>query len=310
MIIDVHTHLGCDAGFYQRRWWPYACTADDLLTRMDACGVDQAICFPFTLPSAFDVDAFAKRGEVNLLPGRTPFDRENDLLIWETERLGRGRLLPFAMFDPAREIANQVRALEQLAGQIRGLKTQTTVLKSPISLLRSESRVLMDFAAANGLPVIVHTSYSPADTWAQVHDCLDVAETFPSVRFNLAHSLRFDRTGLARAAQLPNVWIDCSAHVIHCRLAAEDAPAIAPRGESRVDADYSRPEEVLAAIRNIIPGKYMWGSDCPYMSWRDDSLGLLSRYEEEVSVLDKLPSKLRDELASGAATEWLGAKLS
>ena len=28
---DVHTHVGLDAGFYLRRWRPYACTARQLL---------------------------------------------------------------------------------------------------------------------------------------------------------------------------------------------------------------------------------------------------------------------------------------
>src|SRR3954447_5477839 len=88
---DVHTHVGLDAGFYLRGWWPYAATAGDLLSHMDAHGIGKAVCFPFTLPSAFDAYAFAEGGRVELLPGRFPFDRENRLLVQEVERIDSGK---------------------------------------------------------------------------------------------------------------------------------------------------------------------------------------------------------------------------
>ena len=59
--IDVHTHVGIDPGFYQRGWWPYASTAQDLLTHMDAAGIERAVCFPsvsythLTLPTNREV---------------------------------------------------------------------------------------------------------------------------------------------------------------------------------------------------------------------------------------------------------------
>src|SRR5438094_5134564 len=89
-IYDVHTHVGLDTGFLLRGWWPYAATARDLIEQMDRHGVERAVCFPFTLPSAFDPYAFADRNEVTLLLGRFPFDRENPLLAKEIERVGGG----------------------------------------------------------------------------------------------------------------------------------------------------------------------------------------------------------------------------
>src|SRR3954470_4339045 len=80
MIYDVHTHVGLEPGFYLRGWWPYASTATDLIERMDTNGIAKAVCFPFTLPSAFDTYAFTDRNAVELLPGRAPFDRENQML--------------------------------------------------------------------------------------------------------------------------------------------------------------------------------------------------------------------------------------
>src|SRR6185436_6966379 len=117
-LYDVHTHVGLDAGFYLRGWWPYAATARDLLEQMDRHEIDRAVCFPFTLPSAFDVNAFSQRSEIALLPDRFPFDRENVLLAQEIERVGGGRLLQFAMFDPSREIDRQAGAIRPILGKI------------------------------------------------------------------------------------------------------------------------------------------------------------------------------------------------
>src|SRR4051794_11841930 len=138
MNYDVHTHIGLDTGFYLRGWWPYAATAADLLRQMDAHGIDRAVALAFVLPTAFDAEAFAERNEVVLRPGRVPFDRENALLATEIERLAaKERLLQFAMFDPSREVEAQVKAIQPLvaAGSIRGLKTQSTVIRSPVRAL-------------------------------------------------------------------------------------------------------------------------------------------------------------------------------
>lgn len=303
---DVHTHVGADYGFYLRGWWPYSSTAQDLLQHLDANGIDRAVCFPFTLPSAFDLTAFADSGRLELLPGRIPFDRENSLLVQEIERIDTdGRLLPFAFFDPARCVAQQLAMLNKLIGRIRGLKTQTTILESPIRALLDRGRDFMALAEQHDLPVLLHTAVYPKDHWAQVADCLAVAEAFPRIRFNLAHSLRFHAEHLKRAAQLPNVWIDCAAHLAQCGLAAEpDSPFIAPPGV-RVDADYTKPAEVLQAIHGILKGRYMWGSDNPFMSWTDDIIRVVFTYREEMDVLRALPESMQTDMASTAPEVWL-----
>ncbi|HEV2296439.1 MAG TPA: amidohydrolase family protein [Tepidisphaeraceae bacterium] len=305
ILYDVHTHIGLDTGFYLRRWWPYAANVQELLGHMDAAGIGRAVCFPFTLPSAFDPYAFAERKAIELLPGRHPFDRENELLSVEVARLDRDkRLLQFGMFDPSRQVALQVKSLEKLIGVIAGLKTQTTVLQSPIRDLLDGARDIISLAQQHDLPVLIHTAVNPIDAWAQVRDCLDVAESFPRVRFNLAHSLRFDREWLQRAASMPNVSVDCSAHLVHCILATKDAPPIAPR-ERRVDADYSQPVEVLGIIHEMLRGRYLWGSDYPYMSWCDDNMSAVYSYTQEADVLHALPARIRDDMAGAAPEAWL-----
>lgn len=303
MTFDVHTHIGLDTGFYLRRWWPYACTAADLLEQMDVHGIDRAVCFPFTLPSAFDVDAFATDGTVRLRPGRVPFDRENQLLADELERVDPARrLLQFAMFDPSREIEQQVEGIRLFLPRIRGLKTQSTVIQSPVKALLSHGRPLMDLAAAHDLPVLFHTSVN--DPWAHVRDCLAVAEAFPSVRFSLAHSCRFHVPLLRECAAMPNVWVDCSAHLAHCALARHNSVAIAGAGD-RVHADYARPAQVLAAIFDILDGRFMWGSDNPFMSWCDDTLNLRYTYAQEFAVIRELPESVRSSMLSVAPSAWL-----
>lgn len=304
-MTDCHAHVGVDAAFYLAGWLPYASTGQDLLERLQAGGVDRAVCFPFCTPAAFDPTAFARHRSLELLPGRVPFDLENAALVAEVDRLGaRGRLLPFAMFDPGREVSAQLALLDAPDVRPHGLKTQTTVLRSPIRALLDDARDLMAFAEERALPVVVHTAVHPDDAWAQVRDCLEVAAAYPGVRFNLAHSLRFDAAALRDVAQLPNAWVDCSAHLLHCFLAAHEMPAVAP-ARRRVDADYADPASVLEAVHALVGPRYLWGSDSPYHSWCDDQFGQVFSYQEELDVLRRLPVDLVDSMTRLAPEAWL-----
>lgn len=303
---DVHNHVGLDTGFYLRGWWPYASTAQDMIQHLDTAGIDRAVVFPFGLPSAFCPVTYADRRAVELQSGRVPFDRENPLLAQEIERLDPdGRLLMLAMFDPTRRVAEQVKNLEKIAGKFAGLKVQGTILESPIRGLLAEGRPLMDYAEAHDMPVLIHTSISPKDLWSQTRDCLDVAAAFPKARFNLAHSMRFHEKSLRDAVTLPNVWVDCSAHLAHCDLAVKNMSAVAIPSE-RVDADYSKPSQVLEVIHQILGSKYIWGSDNPFMSWCDDSLKLIYSYPREVKVLEGISRHVYDDMLRIGPAAWLG----
>lgn len=302
---DIHTHVGLDQGFYLRGWRPYAAWARDLIGHMDAHGIDRAVCFPFTLPSAFDAVAFADRGRVELLPGRVPFDRENQMLVREIDALGAGeRLYPFAMIDPSRCVDQQLANLERLGGRIGGLKLQSTIIESPVLNLLSVGRGLMEFAADRGLPVLLHATIWENAPHAQAADCFKVAEAFPSVRFDLAHSLAFHAVNLRRAAAMPNVWVDCAALLAHCELARQNSPIIAAPTD-RLDADYARPARVLEAIHAVLGDRFMWGSDNPFMSWCDDQLRLLYSYADEAEVLKSLPDRIREDICSVGPEAWL-----
>jgi len=304
-VYDVHTHVGLDLGFFLRGWRPYAAWARDLVEHMDAHGIDRAVCFPFTFPSAFNAVAFADQGRVELLPGRVPFDRENDMLIREIDALGfRNRLHPLAMIDPSRCVNEQLRNLDRLAGPISGLKLQSTIIESPVRNLLTTGRGLLEFAADRQLPVLLHATIWEQAPHAQVDDCLAVAEAFPSIRFDLAHSLAFHAGHLRRASQMPNVWVDCAALLAQCRLVRDGSPIVAAPAD-RLDADYARPAQVLEAIHAILGDHYLWGSDNPYMSWCDDHLRLLYSYADEAAVLKMLPERVRADMCSTGPEAWL-----
>lgn len=312
MLYDIHNHIGMDLGFYLRGWWPYAATAQDMIQHLDAHGIDRAIVFPFGLPSAFDPYAFAQRHKVELLHDRTPFDLENPMLLTELERLDPAhRLDALMMFDPTRRVSEQMRNLESLFARSGrgpvGLKVQATILESPIRGLLGVGRPIMEFADARRLPVLIHTSINRADTWSQAGDCLDVAEAFPGARFNLAHSLRFSVPHLNRARALPNVWVDCAAHLNHCEAARRDWPLVADK-PTRLDADYHNPTAVLAALHDMLGDRMLWGSDNPFMSWCDDEFRLLYSYEKEVAALKALPPHVVHAIASKNPEAWLGIK--
>jgi predicted TIM-barrel fold metal-dependent hydrolase len=253
----------------------------------------------------FDVEAFADGGGVKLRPGRFPFDRENPLLAGELAMVDVDkRLMQFAMFDPAREVAKQIENIKPLIGKIAGLKCQTTILQSPIKQLLGDARGLLQLAQENNLPVLFHTAVNPADSWAQAADCLEVAAAFPKVRFNLAHSLRFWKKGLEMAAKMDNVWVDCSAHLAHCQLARQAHQVVAP-GKEAVPADYSRPGEVLEIVAEILGEKYLWGSDNPFMSWCDKGIRVIYSYKQEADVLHALPAALKRSMGTTGPEAWL-----
>jgi len=306
MTYDVHTHIGLDAGFYYRGWWPYASTTQDLLNVMQAHGVDRAICFPYCLGDAYDTEAFAVRKELVHRAGRVPYERENALLVQEIERIDLDhRLQALAMFDPNREVAGQVKAIGKIIGKISGLKLQATIIQSPVAGLLGVGKPLMELAAEHDLPVLIHTSIMESDVWSQTRDCMAVAAANPKVRFNLAHSMRFHEPSLRESKALPNVWIDCSAHLAHCLGAVKNFGYIA-KPEQRVKADYTRPVDVLLAVYDIIGDRYLWGSDNPFMSWCDDTIRAVYTYKEETDVLHALPPQVKQSMGTDAPRAWLG----
>jgi predicted TIM-barrel fold metal-dependent hydrolase len=319
MLIDCHTHVGIELGQYLTGGFPYGQHLNDLVSEGGSYGINRWIVFPMVTHLAQNIAAL-REGNV-IAEGAieaVPYAWENRRLMSEIYTLfheaGRATL-PFAMFDPARKAKEQGQALRALREEYSffGLKTQTTMLQSPIKTLLAEGRVFLELAQEWNLPLLIHSSVHPGDEWAQASDILDVAEQWPQVRFCLAHSCRFDRICLDRVAALPNCWFDCSAHGIHCVLATQDSPVVTP-AERRFDSDYTRPGQVLCDMAAAYGDKLMWGSDAPYYSFAsraaDSIISLLSTYGAEVKYFDELPPAARQRAGCDNTLAFLGIDAS
>ncbi|MBI2441325.1 MAG: amidohydrolase family protein [Lentisphaerae bacterium] len=319
-LIDAHTHLGADMAAFYNGDFPYAISAEDHGVRLAHLGLERAVCFPFVYTNYFQLIAY-RHGRFRRATGsasRFPYEFENLRLcreIYEAFPEFAGTLLPFAFFDPAREPAGQAAALRRLARRypLFGLKTASSYLRSPITALLGKGACLLDLAAELDIPVTIHTSVLPADPWANVFDVLKVVAERPDVRFALAHTCRFDRRALDRAAALQNCFVDCAAFHIHCRLAVENHPAIAAKPH-RFHADYRDHAAALQRIAAAYPVKILWGSDTPAHYWKSvfrDARGMEIRLNlacgptTEADCLRKLPAQLARRIAHNNTVRFL-----
>lgn len=293
--IDCHTHVGVDQLFYLRGHSPYGLDYRSLIEQAESHGIGRVIVFPCVSyfgweglelppPSGFD-DDFS-----------VPYAFENRRMLSEIHEVNADRAdaaIPFVIVDPARSQAAQAAALRRLRERfpICGLKIQATVIQAPIRSLLGDGACLLELAREWNIPVLIHSSIAASDRWSQASDILDVAEAWPAVRFCLAHSCRFDVPSLQRALTLPNAWVDCSAHGIHCDAAVSGLEVVAVP-ERRLSADYARPERVLRALYEMIPDRLMWGSDAPFYSFaaahEGRMLSLFSTYGREVNAMSLL----------------------
>jgi|UniRef100_UPI00404A9707 predicted TIM-barrel fold metal-dependent hydrolase len=300
MIIDCHNHLGVDLLFYLNGYSPYAQDLPALVTEGRHCGVDRWVVFPMVSNLSFDVGRML-HGEL-VTPGyeTVPYARENERMFREIYELypdlGK-HVLPFAILDPLREPAAQLKRLRELKQQFPfyGLKIQATIIKSDVTALLREGRGFLEFAEEFNLPFLIHSSVGN-DQWSQATSILQVAEATPNVRFCLAHSCRFDHPCLDRVAELPNTWFDCSAHRIHCECVIKGMPNVAT-ADRRFPADYNDPTAVLRAMAEAYPTKLIWGSDTPFQSYVDSEYSLRSTYAEELDCVHALPENLKQAVA-------------
>lgn len=312
MVIDIHNHIGVEAAHYRKGDLPYAQTLEDLELKAAASGVTHCFVFPFvsypTAASAEDLQPPTPLPDVHI-----PYALANRNLLTEIRLLEgatKTQFSPIAILDPAREVAAQVGHLAQLHAErpFRALKIQGTIIQSKVTALLEEGRAFLDFARERDLPFLIHSSVYPQDTWSQSHDILKVVEAAPDLRFILAHSCRFQKSALDRVAELSNAWFDCSAHRIHCQLAALESPAVAAP-DDRFATDYTRPEVVLRDLAEAYPEKLIWGTDSPFYSWVGEIDGrlekLLSSYAEEWDCVAQLPADRREAITHRNPIQWL-----
>ena len=195
LIFDCHNHLGVDLFFYLNGYHPYAQDLPTLVTEGRHCRVDRWVVFPMVSNLSFDVPAMRRAKLVTGGCEAVPYAFENERMLREIYELypDLGRYtLPFAILDPTREPAAQVRRLRELHREFpfHGLKIQPTIIQSEIRSLLTVGRGFVDLAAELDLPFLIHSSVAPDDVWSQASDILDVAAANPHVRFCLFLSLR------------------------------------------------------------------------------------------------------------------------
>ena len=311
MRIDCHVHIGIELYYYFNSWAPYCLDIPRLFIETQSSGIDQFVVFPFASYLGMNVDKF-RNNEIELLDERNtiPYQFENQRLKNEIKRYPKAdqaKLMPFVIADPLRSPLAQVRQWADLADdsyKIYGIKIQATTLQSPIVSLFREGSCILDYAEKNNLPLIIHSSIHPNDIWSQCADILRVVESYPGVRFALAHACCFDMDTMLRVAELPNAWFDCAAHNIRCQCAVNDYLTVAKK-EKRFPADYSKPQLVLEKMARCFPHKLIWGSDAPFYTCEHDKLCLRSSYQDEAGNLNALPADICDEICSKNTKAWL-----
>lgn len=316
-LIDCHNHIGVELGAFLRAEFPYGQQLPSLVAEGQALGISRWVIFPMVTYLAMDLAA-ARRGEVRLGSSleSVPYAFENRRLMIETYDLYpeySDLVFPFVILDPSREIDGQIAAIRALKGDygFSGFKIQATIIQSPIRSLLDKGKPFLELALEWDLPMLIHSSVHTVDRWSQAKDILEIAGKNPSIRFCLAHSCRFDRHCLDRVAELPNAWFDCSAHRIHCQLAAEDSPIVASE-KNRFDADYRDPNRVLQDLVAAYPSKLLWGSDSPYYSfvakYEKEAYSLKSTYPAEVACLMSVREDLQTRIAGDNTMRFLGVK--
>lgn len=288
--------------FYLRGDYPYALDWPTLVRLGEYEGITGGFCvFPMVTNLTMSIPALREgRIEVDGKLEKVPYAFENRRLLQEIALFPafKERAYPLCFIDPSRQQAAQVEALRALYEEYAfvGLKVQATIIQSFVRDLNGPGRCLMEFAEEKGLPVLIHSSVHPEDPWSAVADLLAVAEAWPQIRFNLAHSCRFDKPTLDRINALPNAWFDCSAHRIHCELAVMNSPSVAC-GERRFPSDYTDPVAVLRDLAAAYPTKLLWGSDAPFDSYVSTSIQLTSSYQAEARTLHALDSETVQRIA-------------
>jgi predicted TIM-barrel fold metal-dependent hydrolase len=314
-MIDCHNHIGVELSLYLRDEFPYAQHLVTMVETGRELGLERFVVFPSPTPIAFSLEQ-AREGKVTLEGGleRVPY-------IWDNRRMMReiyemfpdagAATTPFAMVDPMRETQAQAAELRSLRRDYRfhGLKMQTTIIQSRVTSLMEQGRVFLEMAEEFDIPLLLHSSVHPDDPWAQAKDIIDIAEATPNVRFCAAHSCRFDREQLDRIAALPNTWFDCSAHGIHCELAVQNHPTVAPV-QRRFASNYSDAAQVLCDLAAAYPDKLLWGSDSPFYSFvaqvGEERIALISSHKAEVDYLMAVPQELRNKISLQNTLCWLG----
>jgi len=243
-VWDTHAHVGRDLD-------GRALDAAELLRNLDEYHVDGAVIFPFNDP---------EQGA----DFRVPNER-----VWSAHLAAPDRFVPFMRLNPNGPWeAEYARCRDR--GH-RGIKLHPRAQDFEVD--GPAAREIFARAAADGLPVLVHTGYG----MRAVSDVLaGIAATLPDLRLILGHSTFIDMPrAVGVLAPYPNVYFETSV---------------------------VRAYDLFAVLDAIDPARVLYGSDLPYAS----SANALQELAVMANIANVGPERYAD-LFGGNLLRLLGA---
>ncbi|GIH02685.1 hypothetical protein Rhe02_07520 [Rhizocola hellebori] len=207
-VWDAHAHLGRDRD-------GRSLELDDLLRDLDEYHVDGTVVFAFDDPD---------QGADFQVPNER---------IWAAYEKAPDRLIPFMRLNPNGRWEPEYRRC--LDRGHRGIKLHPRA--QDFSLGSPAAREVFGRAAADGLPVLVHTGYG---TGAVSTELAAIAQELPDLRLILGHSTFIDMPrAVAVLAAYPNIYFETSV---------------------------VRAYDLFEVLDTISPLRVLYGSDLPYAS--------------------------------------------
>ncbi len=207
-VWDSHAHIGRDRDGRELG-------VDDLLGDLDEYHVDGAVIFPFDDP---------EQGA----DFRVPNDR-----IWAAYKRAPERLVPFMRLNPNGPWEPEYQRCRDRGH--RGIKLHPRAQDFPVNSPAAQE--LFARAAADGLPVLIHTGYGMRGV---SDDLASLADALPDLLLILGHSTFIDMPrAVAVLAGYPNVYFETSV---------------------------VRAYDLFTVLDMIDPARVLYGSDLPYAS--------------------------------------------
>lgn len=207
-VWDSHTHLGRDRD-------GRSLGLHDLLRDLDEFHVNGAVVFPFDDPD---------QG----LDFRVPNER-----VWQAYQQAPDRLIPFMRLNPNGPWEAEYQRCRDRGH--RGIKLHPRA--QDFSLDAPAVRELFGQAAADGLPILVHTGYGIGAVSAEL---AAIAQEIPDLRLILGHSTFIDMPRAVTAlAAYPNIYFETSVVQAY---------------------------DLFEVLDTISPFRVLYGSDLPYAS--------------------------------------------
>ncbi len=207
-VWDAHAHIGKDVDGHKL-------SLDQLLTELDRYHIQGAVIFPFDDPDAGD-------------DFRVPNDR-----IWTAYQKAPDRLIPFLRLNPNGPWEAEYERCR--ARGHRGIKLHPRAQQ--FELASSVARPLFARAAADGLPVLVHTGFGMN---AITDELAGLAAEFGELRLILGHSSFIDMPDALRVlAPYSNVYFETSVVRLY---------------------------DLFTLLASVDPRRVLYGSDLPYAS--------------------------------------------